>query len=272
MNRTLFSVGIKLQDKQEPYFLQFDPDSGSDVSILSRHHFLILEKYFFKSKSAIQLTRTKTKFTAANNLRINFDGYFLCTFTSLSGATCQSRIFVSDLPPDEPPLLGEQELLQLGLITYHPEGKQVKQIKENSSKVEPTLPTIALKEEKQIILFETLHNNFSDDFSGMGLLKGYELDLQLTEEIEFFYRPALVPVHLQDRASERLREYISQGLFEWVPQGEPVRYSSSLLVIEEGTKIRLVGDYRHVNKFIAKTSTTAPPHIETFLDKMRNAH
>ena len=105
----------------------------------------------------------------------------------------------------------------------------------------------------------------------MGLLKNYECELHLTEDIEFFYRPALVPVHLQDRASERLKEYISQGLFEWVPSGTPIRYSSSLLVIEEGEKLHLVGDYRHLNKFIQKVSTTTSPRIETFLDRMQGS-
>ena len=88
---------------------------------------------------------------------------------------------------------------------------------------------------------------------------------------EFFYRPSLVPVHLQDRATERLNEYVRLGLFEWVPQGTPIKYSSSLLVIEEKDKVRLVGDYRHVKKFIRSTSTTVSPRLETFLDKMLGA-
>ena len=76
--------------------------------------------------------------------------------------------------------------------------------------------------------FETLHGKHSKVFSGMGLLKDYECELKLAEDTpEFFYRPSLVPVHLQDRATERLNEYVRLGLFEWVPQGTPIKYSSS---------------------------------------------
>ena len=60
-------------------------------------------------------------------------------------------------------------------------------------------------------------------------------------------------------------------MFEWVPQGTPIKYSNSLLVIEEKDMVRLVGDYRHVNKFIRPTSTTISPRLESFLDKMLGA-
>ena len=51
-----------------------------------------------------------------------------------------------------------------------------------------------------------------------------------------------------------------------------MKYSSSLLVIEESDeKLRLCGDYRYLNSFIAKTCTTPAPRIETFMDKMLNA-
>ena len=271
--KNLFKVGISFaSDKQKhnnsSYFLEWDPDSGSDITILSRAEFQKIQRHFCKS---ITLSQTFATFTTANNSAMHFDGYFNAIFTTISGATCKSKIFVSNLPPDEPPLLGENELLALGLIKYFPEGRQIRKVQKQAESKSNPLPKIELTDKKYVETFEALHKEYGNVFQGMGLLKNYECELHLTEDIEFFYRPALVPVHLQDRASERLREYISQGLFEWVPSGTPIKYSSSLLVIEEGEKLRLVGDYRHLNKFIQKVSTTTSPRIETFLDRMQGS-
>ena len=106
----------------------------------------------------------------------------------------------------------------------------------------------------------------------MGLLKNYECELKLAEDTpEFFYRPSLVPIHLQDRATERLNEYVKLGLLNGFPQGTLIKYSSSLLVIKEKDKVRVVGHYRHVNKFVRPNSTAVSPRLETFLDKMLGA-
>ena len=61
----------------------------------------------------------------SNTSRMKFDGFFTAILKTISGAQVTTRIFVSDLPSSDPPLLGEFELLTLGLITYHPEGKQI---------------------------------------------------------------------------------------------------------------------------------------------------
>ena len=112
-------------------------------------------------------------------------------------------------------------------------------------------------------------------FSGIGLLKGYEVDLILTKDIEFFNRPPIVPIHLRDTATERLHTFVKQGLFEFVTPGQPIKYSSSLLVIDEGKgeeiKLRLCGDYRYVNQFIAQTSKVPMQKLEDYLDKMTGA-
>ena len=69
---------------------------------------------------------------------MKFDVFFTAILKTISGAQVTTRLFVSDLPSSDPPLLGEFELLPLGLITYHPEGKQVNvwKIEENSKKLD----------------------------------------------------------------------------------------------------------------------------------------
>ena len=229
-NTTLFEVAM------DNFPLQFQPDCGSDVTLISENDFA---NFKYHTSSKIALLQDECSFTAANSTPIEFLGFFYTTLFSKSGRNCKAKIYVADLPESEPPLIGEKHLLELGLITYHPHGGSIRKIAQND-----TMPKISIELEldSDRELFENLHKRFSSVFTGMGLLKNYEVNLELSSPIEFFYRPALVPVHLKEKASKRLYEYIDKGLFEWVPEGSPVHYSSSLLVIEEGEKCRLVGD------------------------------
>ena len=191
MEKTLFSVGISLLKNDESHFMQWDPDSRSDVSIINRRQFNDVQKHFYQTTTAVTLTKSYSHFTAANTSRMKFDGFFTAILKTISGAQVTTRIFVSDLPSSDPPLLGEFELITLGLITYHPEGKQVnvQKVEENSKKLNKGIQ-IELKDKDWIKKFETLHGKHSKVFSGMGLLKDYECELKLAEDTpEFFYTP-----------------------------------------------------------------------------------
>ena len=162
--------------------MQWDPDSGSDVSIINRRQFNDLQRNLYSTTTAITLTKSFTQFTAANSHVMKFDGFFTAILKTISGAQVTTRIFVSDLPSSNPPLLGEFELLTLGLITYHPEGKQVnvRKVEENSKKLDKGIK-IELKDKDWTKKFETLHEKHKKVFSGMGLLKDYECELKLAE-------------------------------------------------------------------------------------------
>ena len=191
MEKTLFSVGLSLHENDESHFMQWDPDSGSDVSIINRSQFNDIQRHFYNSSTAITLTKSHSHFTMANSSRMKFDGFFTAILKTISGAQVTTRIFVSDLPPSDPRLLGEFELLTLGLITYHPEGKQVnvRKVEENSKKLDKGIK-IELKDKDWTKKFETLHEKHKKVFSGMGLLKDYECELKLAEDTpEFFYTP-----------------------------------------------------------------------------------
>ena len=64
-------------------------------------------------------------------------------------------------------------------------------------------------------------------------------------------------------------------MFEFVTPGQPIKYSSSLLVMDEGKgeeiKLRLCGDNRDVNQFNAQTSKVPTQKLEDYLDKMTGA-
>ena len=249
-------------------WIKFQPDCGSDLVLINRFVFNDLQKFLNKK---INLTHDFQQFYAANLSKVFVDGYFIGNITTESGASCESRIYVQNVPKSEPPLLNEATLLKLGLINYNPKGKTVKLVSKVTPDESTVLPEIKCESKEYIEKFSKLHERYKKVFSGTALLRNYSVDFKLTKDIEFFYRPPIVPIHLREKANERLLEYVRLGLFEFVPTGQPVKYSSALLVIDEGTKIRFTGDYRYLNQFIANTTVTPPLKLENYLEKMQGA-
>ena len=152
MSRTLFRVAIE----GYPYLL-WQPDCGSDIVIITRNHLKQINDY---NQQEMKIYQPDTNFYAANLSRMKFDGYFNATLQSQSGETCKTKVYVANLPMTEPPLLNETVLLDLGLITYSPEGR-VKQISKNQIKQNPSDPNIALNEPEDIKRFTNLHAKYA---------------------------------------------------------------------------------------------------------------
>ena len=126
---------VKLNDLN----FRFQPDCSCDLVLVNRFNFRKLQT--FQNKT-IQLIKDNTKFFAANLSRVFVDGYFWGELKTESGAKCKSRIYVINVPDKEPPLLNEETLLELGLISYNPEGKSIKSIAIKTPVKEDSLPTI----------------------------------------------------------------------------------------------------------------------------------
>ena len=178
-NKTMFRVAIEGHD------LFWQPYCGSDAVIVTRGHF---KKINNQLTQKLELFPTKKTFYVTNLSKMPFDRFFNATLKSLSGAQCNSRVYVANLPISEPPLLNETVLLKLRLITYNPDGF-VRHVKESNVDQNSSEPKIATKDPKYIKIFQDLHKEYGTVFQGMGLLKDYEVDLKLKEDIEFFYLP-----------------------------------------------------------------------------------
>ena len=89
---TLFKVGLSLHNGDNPHFMQWDPDSGSDVSIINRSQFNDIQRHFYNSSTAITLTKSHSHFTMANSSRMKFDGFFTAILKTISGAQVTTRI------------------------------------------------------------------------------------------------------------------------------------------------------------------------------------
>ena len=102
----------------------FQADSGSACDILPLQLFQKLEKSLNKK---IPLRTVTKQYRAANRTVINFEGFFDCKIASASNAI-QTKIFVMKLPEGALPILGENSLLNLGLMKYNKEGGFIQSI------------------------------------------------------------------------------------------------------------------------------------------------
>ena len=104
-------------------FNNFHPDSGSCVTVISKYHHKELKHSL---KQSLPLHPINRHFRAANGSEIIFQGFFFANLATLSGTSIKTKIYVLNLAPEEPPLLGESDMLRLGLIKYNPNGGMVK--------------------------------------------------------------------------------------------------------------------------------------------------
>ena len=152
----------------------FAPDSGSDVDIITTQNYFDLQS---KLNKTIYLKPVTKLYRAANRSLITFRGYFSCKLSSAS-TTINSKVYVLDLPPGEPPLLSKKSLKALGLIKFSKDGGFVKSV----SKF--TKPHVECKDPQIIKKLDLVHKRYRKVFIGLGKCKNYEVDLQLTKDAQ----------------------------------------------------------------------------------------
>ena len=239
-------------------------DSGSDVDILPTNLFHKLENTL---KEKIPLKPVTKTYRAANRTLITFRGFFPCSIASASNSI-NTKIYVMDLPAGASPILGEKSLLALGLIKYNIDGGFVQSVSTF------TKPKVCCTDPHIVSKVDAIHNKYKKLFSGIGCLKNYEIDLKLADGVQpFYHRAAPVPIHLKEAATKRIKEFVEAGLYVPVPTNTPLKYVSALLVLDKGKgKVRLVGNYVPLNKYLYRSMYIPAPRVENFLDTMRGAN
>ena len=241
----------------------FLADSGSACDIISTDLFNELQS---KVGKRIELKPVTKCYKAANRTIITFKGYFTCTISSTT-TSINTHMFVMDLPPNSTPILGEKSLLRLGLIKYSKNGNFVQSISTF------TKPKIICTDPDIVSRVDALHEKYKKLFSGIGCFKDYEIDLKLSDEARpFYHRSAPVPIHLKDAATKRIKEFVKAGLYVPVSANAQLKYVSALLVLDKGkNRVRLVGNYVPLNKFLYRSMYVPAPRVENFLDTMRGS-
>ena len=109
-------------------------------------------------------------------------------------------------------------------------------------------------------------------FSGVGLLKGYELKLHVDESVKpVAQHVRRVPFGLQDKVKKKLDELLDLDIIEEVPEG-PSGWVSPLVVVPKSDgDVRVCVDMRRANEAIIRERHPIPTVEEVLYDLNRSA-
>ena len=114
-----------------------------------------------------------------------------------------------------------------------------------------------------------LHKKYAKVFIGVGTYKHHTVDLQVKRDADPFILIAIpCPIHLRDKAIERLNYFIKLGILEPVENGAPIEYCSPLLVLLKPNKqeVRLVVNYKRLNSVLIRSRHVPAIGLHDFLD------
>ena len=210
--------------------VRIEPDSGAEVNIMDEHQ-----------HKALQHRSSKPQVLKASHIKLHtlqsalpVKGEFK---TIVRNKTCgtETKFVVVRGRINSPPLISKDTLIKLGMIQLDPNGSLTEA---NDMRIpEDTLNVKAVAENTTApVQIEEITEKFSQVFKGIGMIK----DIKKGKEIfdKFSMKPEAVPVaqkprpvayYLQKPLREWLDLCIKEGIFEEVPQGEPVTWCSPLV-------------------------------------------
>jgi hypothetical protein len=112
-----------------------------------------------------------------------------------------------------------------------------------------------------------VRDEYKDILRGVGLLKGYELKLNIDESVQPIAQPVRrIPYGIRDKVDEKLGELLSLGIIEEVPEG-PTEWVSPLVVApKDNGDIRICVDMRRANDAIIRERQPIPTVDELLHD------
>ena len=265
----------------------FSPDTGSELNIWGRQHF---DNYVKLKGTKPDLKPVTHRVRAANGLPLFFAGYFVANLASES-TSCRDKIYVLKENFPDPPLLSEKTLLRLGYIKYCERGSfayinSAKVI--NSPAPDTAVPVSTDETDKDAALdsdgddisdelfqakIKAINKKFSKVFQGVGCFKNFKAELQLKPgSTPFIIKGSQCPIHLREKAKQRIQYFVEQDILEPLENGYPIQYCSPLLVIPKPKRdeVRLVANFIELNKRLYRTRHVPSPGIEEFSRVVRN--
>ena len=236
---------ITLARKENKVDTKAMPDSGTSRSIVKAK--LLRKNGIAFSSNDIQ------PISAANSSSLNCVGSVILRVTH-EGLTCKINALVSD-NLSEDVLISYNDLLRMGIISdkfpsrvFPPRCKtysvSIPQTTEQKDDVDPD--------------FDDLLAEYPEVFEDTKVtpMAGDPMNISLRRK-DPNYRPLQVttarkiPLHFQAEADKTLNWFIKSGVIEKVPTNETTEWCSpGFFVAKPDGKVRLVVDYRQINKFI----------------------
>jgi len=112
-----------------------------------------------------------------------------------------------------------------------------------------------------------IKENYKELFNGVGLLRDYELKLNIDDPVKPVAQPVRrIPFGVREKVERKLDELLERGIIEEVPEG-PTGWVSLLVVISKGDgNIRICVDMRCANQAIVRERQPIPTIEEVLQD------
>ena len=214
--------------------VRIEPDSGAEVNIMDEHQYKALQNRSNKPQ-VLKASHVKLH-TLQSDLPVK--GEFQ---TVVRNKTCgtKAKFIVVRGRINSPPLISKNTLIELGMIQLDPNGSLTEA---NDLRIPENNPNIRAVTENTTVpdRIKKITEKFSHVLKGIGMIKDIH-DVKQGKEIfaKFSMKPEAVPVaqkprpvayYLQKPLREWLDQCLKEGIFEEVPQGEPVTWCSPLVV------------------------------------------
>ena len=242
----IFRTMHKSQARVQRFQCEVLPDTGATRSILSKR---------VAESQGLQVQPSDCSLKVANSERMEVLGCvtLLAEKAGSSGEDVKVSALVADIEPDM--LLGWQECQSMGIIsTDFP--ASVHQVEEAAQQTcDETPQSIDIEAEK---LKETLLEEYADvlhDKLEGGVMRGEPMHIFLDENADI--RPARVktakpiPLHMREPAEALVKNLLTEKVI--AKEAEPTNWCSSARFVEKpGGGVRLVTDYRQLNKYVQR--------------------
>ena len=106
---------------------------------------------------------------------------------------------------------------------------------------------------------QDIKDKYKELFSGVGLLKGYELKLNIDDSVKPVAQPVRrIPFAVREKVERKLDELLESGIIEEVPEG-PTGWVSPLVVVPKPDgDVRICVDMRRANQAIIRERQPIP--------------
>ena len=222
------TVIIQIEDVE----VKAEPDSGAEVNLMDEHQFKALWNRCHEKKPIQQPSETKL-----NNLQSNLTvkGEFEAV---VRNKTCGAltRFFVIKGRINSPPIIGKNTLIKVGMQQIRQDGSFAQENEMKIANPGPEIKVITGNKDWSPRIKE-ITNRYKQVFNGIGKIRDIKNDKNFYTK--FTMKPEAVPVaqkprpiayYLQKPLKKWLVRCINEGIFEDVPEGEPVTWCSPLVV------------------------------------------
>lgn len=128
-------------------------------------------------------------------------------------------------------------------------------------------PTYSVNSVEVETTYQHIRDKYKELFNGVGLLKGYELKLNVDISVKPVAQPVCrIPFGVREKVEKKLDELLACGIIEEVPEGPTSWVSPVVVVPKPDGDVRICVDMRCANQAIIRERQSIPTVEEVLQD------